>query len=167
MDPQALLATALRVVVIYLFLLLLMRLLGKRTVGNFSAFDLIVALLLGELVDAPIYGDVPLSQGLVAMGMVADLAFLDASLSHRSRWFDELTGGKATVVIREGEIDKQALARERLNKSELWSLLRQSQIEDIRDVKWATLEPDGMLSVVKVQPAQPVTKRDLAPELVR
>jgi uncharacterized membrane protein YcaP (DUF421 family) len=72
MDPQDLLITALRASIIYFFLLLIIRLLGKRSIGNFGAFDLIVALMLGEVVDEAIYGDVTmLKAGLVILVIAA------------------------------------------------------------------------------------------------
>src|SRR5687768_13434606 len=71
MDPQELLLTAVRAVGVYALMLVVVRLLGKRTVGNFSAFDLLVALMLGEVVDEIIYGDVSIAQGAVAILAVA------------------------------------------------------------------------------------------------
>lgn len=65
MEIQELLFTALRTVGVYLLILIVLRSLGKRAVGNFSAFDLLVALMLGEVVDEIIYGDVTFGQGAV------------------------------------------------------------------------------------------------------
>src|SRR5688500_14131183 len=92
MELQELLMTALRASVIYVFLLLVIRILGKRTVGNFSAFDLIVALILGEVVDEPIYGDVPMLQAMMAIAIIAAWHFGNSYLSTRSAAFDRLTG---------------------------------------------------------------------------
>ncbi|MDQ4076071.1 MAG: DUF421 domain-containing protein [Chloroflexota bacterium] len=161
MDMQELVMTAFRASVIYLFLLMLIRLLGKRTVGNFSAFDLIVALILGELVDEPIFGDVPMLQALLALAIVAGWHFLNSYLSYKSDTIDRLTGGQPTVLIKDGEIQQAGMAETRLNEQELWSMLRLQQIEDLRDVKKATLEPNGRLSVLKTQAAQTLEKRDL------
>ena len=63
MDPHELMMTALRALGVYVLMLVVIRALGKRTVGNFSAFDLLVALMLGEVVDEIIYGDVSIAQG--------------------------------------------------------------------------------------------------------
>ena len=70
-DLNELLYTALRASFVYFFLLLIVRLLGKREIGNTSAFDLIVALILGEVVDEMIYGDVTMLQGVIAITVVA------------------------------------------------------------------------------------------------
>src|SRR5688500_10419356 len=71
MEWQELGYTALRASLIDIFLLVVIRLLGKRTVGHATAFDFIVALILGEVVDEPIYGDVPFMQGLVVIAVIA------------------------------------------------------------------------------------------------
>lgn len=161
MDIQELALTAGRASVIYVFLLVVIRLLGKRTVGNFSAFDLIVALILSEIVDAPIFGDVPMIQGLVAITVVAALHFGNELLSARSAAFDRLTSGRSTVLVRNGEIDRRALARERINEEELMSLLRMQSVDDLGDVREARLEPSGQLSVLKTDQAKELTKGDV------
>ena len=81
METQVLLATALRAVGVYVLVLVVVRLMGKRTVGNFSAFDLLVALMIGEVVDEMIYGDVSMLQGAIPIVVVALLHEANAWLS--------------------------------------------------------------------------------------
>jgi uncharacterized membrane protein YcaP (DUF421 family) len=153
--------TALRATTICVVLLVVVRLLGKRTVGCATAFDFMVALILSEVVDEPIYGDVPMSQALVVIGVVGGWHAVNAWLSYRSQRFDRLTGGEPTVLVTNGEMDRDGMRRERVNEEELWSLLRLQGIDDLRDVKEATLEPDGLLSVIKTDEARELQKRDL------
>lgn len=167
MDYQELALTALRATAIYVFLLVVLRLLGKRAVGDATAFDFMVALILGEVVDEPIYGDVPLVQGLVVIGVIAGWHAVNSYLSYRSPRFDRLAGGSPDVLIRNGVIDRKAMRRERLNDEELWVLLRLQQIERLEDVKEATLEPDGQLSVIKTDAARELTRADVATLLGR
>ena len=161
MDLHELAATALRATVIYVFLLVVVRLLGKRAVGASTAFDFMVALILSEVVDEPIYGDVPLLQGLVVIGIVAGWHAVNSYLSYRSQRFDRLTGGQPTVLVKDGVMVRAGMRAERVNEEELWSLLRLQGIDDLRDVKEATLEPDGLLSVLKTPGARELQKRDL------
>jgi uncharacterized membrane protein YcaP (DUF421 family) len=161
MDVQELLFTALRASAIYVFLLVVLRLLGKRTVGHATAFDFMVALILGEVVDEPIYGDVPMAQALVAIGVIAGWHYVNSWLSYRSPRFDHLTGGSPTVLIRDGVIDRRGMRTERVNHEELWSMLRLNGIERLEDVREARLEPDGMLSVVKTDAAQEARREDV------
>lgn len=161
MDAQELALTAGRAFIIYVFLLAVVRLLGKRTVGNFSAFDLIVALILGEIVDEPIFGDVPMAQALLAIAVVAVLHAGNEFLSYRSTAFDRLTSGGSTVLVRNGVPDRRALAKERINEEELMSLLRMQSIDNLADVREARLEPSGQLSVLKTDQAKELKKGDL------
>ena len=161
MDFHELAMTALRATIIYVFLLIVVRLLGKRTVGSATAFDFMVALILGEVVDEPIYGDVPLVQGLLVIGVVAGWHAVNSYLSYRSERFDRLAGGEPTVLVKNGKIAREGMRKERINAEELWSLLRLHGVEELRDVKQATLEPDGLLSVLKTDEARELQKRDL------
>ena len=167
MDAQDLLLTAVRASVIYFFLLLVIRLLGKREVGSTSAFDFIVALMLGEVVDEAIFGDVTMVKGLLAIAVIALWHFVNSWASFKSKTIDKITGASPTVLVENGEIIQDALAKERLNDDELYSQLRLMEIEDIQEVKKATLEPNGQISVIQEDWAKPVQKGDLQASKVK
>lgn len=161
MDVHELAWTAARATGIYVFLLVLLRLLGKRTVGHATAFDFMVALILGELVDEPIYGDVGMAQGLVALAVIGAWHGVNEFLSYRSPRVDHLTGGAPRVLVSDGAVDRAAMAAERVNDEDLKSLLRQQGIDDLAEVQTATLEPGGELSVLKRPEARALSKGDL------
>ena len=165
MDVQELLFTALRTALVYVFMLVVIRLLGKRTVGNFSAFDLLVALMLGEVVDEIIYGDVSLLQGTVAIGVLAALQFANSWLSFRHPAFAHLTEGSPTPVLVNGRFHEQGMTQERMSGQEVLAALRQQGIRDPQDVKLAQIESDGVVSVIKQEWAEPLQKKDLADAL--
>jgi uncharacterized membrane protein YcaP (DUF421 family) len=162
MDVNELLLTALRASFVYIFLLLVVRVLGKREIGNTSAFDLIVALILGEVVDEIIYGDVTILQGVVAIVVVAIWHLVNSWASFKSEFIDKLTGAPPTVMVKSGEIQRKNLAKERLNEEELFSELRMVGVAEIKEVKQATLEPNGTISVLLEEWAKPVQRQDLA-----
>lgn len=151
METTELLQTALRAAVIYVSVLLVVRISGKRAIGNITAFDLLVALIIGEIVDEPIFGDVPMIQALLAMIVIAGLHYLDSYLSYRSPKFDRLVGGVPHTLIKDGRLSRTAMAQERINEEELLSLLRQQGVEHIEEVKRGTLEMDGALSVSRLR----------------
>jgi uncharacterized membrane protein YcaP (DUF421 family) len=161
MDWQDLAMTALRATVIYFFLLVVIRILGKRAVGQSSAFDLLVALMLGEVVDEAIFGDVSMTKGLLAIGVIAAWHFANEWASFRNQRIDELTGGTPTVLMEHGQFKPEALAHERLNEAEVLSQMRLQGIENTADVKRATLEPNGHISFIQEDDAQPAQKQDL------
>ncbi|HEX2989506.1 MAG TPA: YetF domain-containing protein [Anaerolineales bacterium] len=162
MDWNELLLTALRATFVYFYLLILVRLLGKREIGASSAFDLLVALMLGDVVDEVIYGEVTLAQGAVAMAIIAVWHLVNAFASYKSEFIDKLTGAPPTVLVKNGRIQRKELARERINETELFSGLRLMDVDDIKEVKQATLEPNGQISVLKEDWAKPLQKQDLS-----
>lgn len=149
MDPQELLLIAGRATIVYVFLLVVVRLLGKREIGSISAFDLIVALILGEVVDEAIFGDVTLLQYGVATVTIAAWHLLNSVATFRSKTLAELLGGKPTVLIKDGKIQELALAKERMQEEELHSELRMVGVEEVGQVKTATLETSGKVSVIQ------------------
>ena len=159
MDVQELLLTSARAAAVYVFMLIVIRALGKRTVGNFSAFDLLVALMLGEVVDEIIYGDVRFIQGAAAIVGIAALAYTDAWLSYAG--MDTVLEGKPTVVVRDGEYDRKGMRAERMNERDILAHLREEGIHDMREVHLAVVENDGRLSVLKRSWAEPAQKADV------
>ncbi|HEX2442663.1 MAG TPA: YetF domain-containing protein [Vicinamibacterales bacterium] len=164
MDLQELVLTSARAVAVYGLMLGVVRLLGKRTVGNFSAFDLIVALMLGEVVDEIIYGDVQFIQGTVAIVTMAALAGADSWASYRSQRIQAVVEGTPTLIVRDGEFVRKGMRVERLNEQDVLAMLRLQGVRDLREVHLAALETDGELSVLKHDWAEPAQKADISPE---
>jgi uncharacterized membrane protein YcaP (DUF421 family) len=165
MDPHELLLTAIRAAAIYAIMLTVLRLSGKRAIGNFSAFDLLVALMLGEVVDEIIYGDVDFVEGLVPIVVVTLLQVGTSWLSYWDHGWDRVLEGVPTVIVRDGELDRKGMRTERMNPKDVMAELRQSGIDDLREVKLATVENDGRVSVLKEDWAEELQKGDVDPEL--
>jgi uncharacterized membrane protein YcaP (DUF421 family) len=164
MEIQELLFTALRSIALYVIMLIVIRLLGKRTVGNFSAFDLLVALMLGEVVDEIVYGDVNFGQGITAVFVIAAAKYLTSYLSYSSDTLNRILDGAPKILIRNGNIEYQGLKHELVNEKELLASLRLHGISDMREVKLATMEVDGLVSVIKEEWAENLQKIDLQKE---
>jgi uncharacterized membrane protein YcaP (DUF421 family) len=160
MDWQELGMTAMRGVLVYVVMLVVIRVLGKRTVGNFTAFDLLVALMLGEVVDEIIYGDVSIAQGLVAIVVVALCKYLTAWLSYWDHGINRVLEGTPTEIVRHGEFVRKGLRAEMMNEQEVLAALRLNEVSDMATVKSALLEVDGQVSVILEEWAEPLTKED-------
>ena len=167
MDPQDLLLTALRASLIYFFLLFIVRVLGKREVGGATAFDLIVALMLGEVVDEAIYGDVSMAKGALAIGVIAFWHFANSWGSYKSMLIHRITGAEPTVIVENGKIKEDALAKERMHPEEVFAEMRLKEIDDISEVKLATLEPSGQVSILQEEWAKAVQKEDVISALAQ
>lgn len=161
MDPRELMLTAARAAAVYALLLIVIRALGKRTVGNFAAFDLLVALMLGEVVDEIIYGDVTFLQGTIAIVTIGTLAFADSALTYASRPLRHILEGNPAVMIRHGELQRGAMRAEHLGEMDIAAMLRLRGVSDRREVALAVLETDGELSVLKEDWAEPARKADI------
>jgi uncharacterized membrane protein YcaP (DUF421 family) len=161
MEFSPYLLTAGRAFWIYIIMLIVIRFLGKREIGSFSAFDLLVALMLGEVADEIIYGDVPFSQGVLAIIAIALIQYLTGWLSFSSPRWEKILEGQPAVVIREGKFQRDSMRRERLSEGEIYALLRELNIENLNEVKVGRVETNGKLSVIKQTWAQSVKKSDV------
>lgn len=164
MDLRELMLTAARAAAVYVFMLIVIRALGKRTVGNFSAFDLLVALMLGEVVDEIIYGDVLFLQGSVAIVAIAALAYADSWLAFLHPSMEALLEGKPTIIVRDGRFERAGMRSERMNEKDVLAHLRQEGIHDMREVHLAIVELDGYVSILKQPWAEPAQKADVLKE---
>jgi uncharacterized membrane protein YcaP (DUF421 family) len=167
MDVQELLLTAGRAVAVYALMLVVIRALGRRTIGNFSAFDLLVALMLGEVVDEIIYGDVRFVQGAVAIVTLGAVAYLDSALSYFDHGMEAVLEGKPVLVIKNGQFVREGMRRERMNEKDVLVALRMHGIRDMRQVQYAIVEHDGSVSVMPHDWAEPVIKADVDEAMAR
>ncbi len=167
METHELIMTAVRAVGVYVLMLVVVRITGKRTIGNFTAFDLLVALMLGEMVDELVYGDVTLLQGVTGIGVVALMHYANSWLSYFARGADKVLEGTPTIVVRDGALQREGMRRERLNEHDVLSLLRQRGVDDMREVRLAIIEPDGQVSVIQQEWAQPLRRGDVGGDAAR
>jgi uncharacterized membrane protein YcaP (DUF421 family) len=139
-----------RVAVIYAGLLLLIRLRGKKEMGRLSPMDFLSMLLLSEAVSpAMTDGDSSLgAAGLAAASLVA-VSFVTAWLSFRFRAAERLLDGTPSVLIRDGQVDAKTRTRESISDQELAMLLRQAGIDSPSQVRLATVEPSGKISILR------------------
>jgi uncharacterized membrane protein YcaP (DUF421 family) len=159
-----LLDIALRVVVVYAYFALLVRILGKREIGTFSPIDFVVALVLGDLAGDVIFHQATLTEGAIAAGTLALAHFANSKLSYRFPWWDRIVGGTPTILVEDGAILERSLAAQRMNRDELFSHLREVGIDDteLSEIAVARLEPDGRITVLRKPEERNVQKKDLA-----
>jgi len=167
MELNELLITAARAMAIYALMLVVVRALGKRTVGNFSAFDLLVALMLGEVVDEIIYGDVRFIQGTTVIVTLAAVAYVESLLSYWDHGMQAILEGKPTIVVKNGEFHTAGMRRERMNEKDVLGTLRMQGLRDVREVQYAVVEHDGTVSVVPYDWAMPAIKADIDREMAK
>jgi uncharacterized membrane protein YcaP (DUF421 family) len=143
----------LRSVAVYTFLLVAFRLCGKRQLGQLSAFDLVVLLIISNVVQNAVIGnDNSLGGGLLGATTILLLNLLVAYVTFRFRRADRVIEHSPTVLVRHGRILRDNLRRERLGPRDLRAALRHHGVISIRDIRYAFLEEDGHVSVITGRP---------------
>lgn len=149
-----------RISVMYLFALALVRITGKHTIGQLTAMDLVVTLIIGDLFDDVFWAEVPLLQGLVGFATVILAHVLVTHLTSRSKTLDRLVNSRARLLIRNGKLEPEGLQREWMRQETLQFEMRLIGEEHPREVREARLEQEGQVSVLKADSNKPVQKKD-------
>ncbi len=151
-----------RTILIYFMVLVVVRLMGKREIGQLSPFDFVVAIIVAEIAAIPMQSpSVPLWHSIVPLAV---LALLEIGLSFAALYNRKLRfflDGRPQVVIEGGRILKEELRRARYNLDDLLAQLREKGYPRPEDIEVAVLETSGRLSVVPKSRKRPVTPEDL------
>lgn len=152
----------LRTLFTYFFILLLLRLMGKRELGKLSVFDVVISIMLAEMAVLAIEEvKEPMMYFFLPMALIALLEIAFAYFSLKSKKLRDMVDGSAELIIENGEIREEAMKRNRMNLDDLMVHLRQKNIKNLADVEFAILEPTGEMSVFPKQEKQPLTRGDL------
>lgn len=151
-----------RTAILYLAVLLSIRIMGKREVGQLSAFDLVVAIMIAELGALAIEQvEMPMYLGLVPIAALVILEISLSFLSMKNHTIRRIVNGSPSIVIANGKIIEKELRKLRYNISDLLGQLREKDVANIADVQYAVLETSGELSVLLKAAKRPVTPKDL------
>ena len=150
-----------RTVFFYFVLLLVIRLMGKRQIGQMEPSEFVVTMLVANLASIPMENpDLPLHSGLVPMGAVLLAEVLLTRFSLRSVKFRRLLCGKPVIIIENGRIVQNNLRRAHITLDELTGQLRLKEVLDLNTVQYAILETDGNLSVFLYPKDSPATAKE-------
>jgi uncharacterized membrane protein YcaP (DUF421 family) len=139
----------LRAVVVYIVLLALIRVSGKRSMGQFTPFDMLLVVLLGNAVQNALLGeDHSLLGGLLLAAVLVALNWTIGLVSSRSRVAERLIEGEPVVLARDGKLFPKVLRRELVSQNDFDEALRQNNQLALDEVEIALLETDGRISVV-------------------
>ena len=151
----------LRTILLYLILILVVRLMGKRQIGEMEPAEFVVTMLLANLAAIPMQDTgIPLLSGLVPILTVLGVELILAVLSLRSLRFRQILCGKPVVLMENGVILQENLSKTRVTLDELTEHLREQGYLDLSTVKYAILETDGQLSVFPYAKDAPANARD-------
>ncbi|RSL29248.1 DUF421 domain-containing protein [Salibacterium salarium] len=143
---------AFRTVVVYFFLLIVFRMMGKREIGELSVLDFVIAIMIAEMAVTSIEDtNITYREAFTPILLLSFLQIILAYWSLKSRQMRYLLDGKPTYLINEGKIDEKAMKKQRYNFDDLLVQIRQKDVKDVSDVEFAILEPSGELSVFEKQ----------------
>ncbi len=154
----------------YMIIVVTLRLMGKRQIGELEPSELVVAILISDLAAVPMQDiGIPLLSGILPIVTLLALELIASELSVRSLRFRAFLCGKPAFIIRDGVVDQKSMEKNRLTIDELNCCLRQQGILDIQQVQFAVLETSGQLSAFLYPKYAPLTaqadnKHPKAPE---
>ena len=154
------LATFTRSIIIYVIVLIVMRLMGKREIGQMQPFELAISIMIADLASIPMSDiGIPIFNGIIPILGLLVMHLIISVLNIKSSKIREIICGKPTILIYQGRIDELKMKKERFTLNELEEKLRSNNVMDIGDVEFAILETSGDISVI-----QKPNKRTTTPE---
>jgi uncharacterized membrane protein YcaP (DUF421 family) len=135
---------------IYFFMFLIMKIWGKKHLGEMAAFDFILLLFISEAVqNSLVDDDKSIWGGMIIISVFLFWNTLMNKLSFRSRKIEKLIDGEAKVLVKNGKIDTAMLREQQITEKELFEAMRQEGVDELTKVKQATLETNGHVSIVQ------------------
>ena len=154
------LITFLRAIFLYIVVLIVMRLMGKREIGQMQPFELAISIMIADLAATPMAETgIPISNGIVPILGLLVMHLVISTLNIKSTKAREIICGKPSILIYRGKIDEKTLRKERFTINELEERLRDNNIFNIGDVDYAILETSGQVTVIPKP-----NKRNTTPE---
>ena len=150
-----------RTIILYSVLITVIRLMGKRQIGQMEPSEFVVTMLVANLASIPMQdGGIPLFSGLVPIITVLGMELVLSHLSLKSIRLRKLLCGKPVILIENGNILQENLRKTRVTLDELTGHLRQKDVLDLQSVQYAILETNGNLSVFPYPKEKPASARD-------
>jgi uncharacterized membrane protein YcaP (DUF421 family) len=154
--------TLIRTVILYIIVVVTMRILGKRQIGELQPTELVITLLLSEIIAVPMQdNDIPLTSTIIPVLLLVGFEILISVISLKSVKIRTVIQGHSLVIIRDGKLDLKQIKKLRFTIDDVLEALRQKDIFDISKVQYAIVETNGSMSVMLKPEYEPVTREDL------
>lgn len=152
-----------RAAIIYVVIIIAVRLMGKRQVGELKPHELVITILISAIAVIPLEeNSMPLANCLVPIMLFVSLEIIMSVISMKSLWFRNLLQGRPIFIIRQGKLDQKKLKQLRLTMDDVVDALRQKDIFDISQVEDAVIETNGSISILPKAEYQPITASDIS-----
>lgn len=139
-----------RVIIIYLLVLIIMRFMGKREIGQMQPFELVIAIMIADLASVPMSDTgIPIVSGIIPILALLLIQLIISVINLKSMKLRQILCGVPSILIFRGKIEEKTLRKERLTVNELQEKLRQNNVFNIADVEYAILETSGQVTVIQ------------------
>ncbi|MDR1116664.1 MAG: DUF421 domain-containing protein [Oscillospiraceae bacterium] len=156
------LITFLRAIILYLFIVICMRILGKRQLGELEASELAITIIIAELCTIPMQNNaIPLIHGILPALVIISVEFILTYFNMKSIRFRSFMWGKPSILVQNSEINQRELRKNRISIDELSEALRLQNVTDISLIKYAILETSGQISVILYSNQSPLTPEQM------
>ena len=154
------LITFIRTLILYILVLLAMRLMGKREIGQLQPFELAISIMIADLASVPMADvGIPIFNGIIPILALLVMHLIISNINLRSIRMRKIICGKPSILVYRGKIDEKALKQEKFTINELQERLRGNNVFNLADVEYAILETSGQITVI-----QKPNKRTTIPE---
>lgn len=156
-----------RTIILYLLIIVGIRLMGKRQVGELEPSELVLALIIADLAAVPMQDfGIPLLSGIIPILTLLSITMIISVLSMKSVTFRALLCGRPSIIVENGKLKQAEMKKNRFTVDELMEELRMKGVTDISTVKYAILETNGQISVLPFSDQKPPIAKDMnvAPE---
>ena len=142
--------TFVRSIILYILVLLVMRLMGKREIGQLQPFELAISIMIADLASIPMTDiGIPIFNGIIPMLGLLTMHLIISVINLKSMKAREIICGKPSILIYRGKINEEILKKERFTINELEERLRAQNISNLGDVEYAILETSGQITVIE------------------
>lgn len=156
------LVTFIRTIILYILVLIVMRLMGKREIGQLQPFELAISIMIADLASVPMTElGIPLSNGIIPILGLLFMHMIISFINIKSINMRKIICGKPSILIYRGKIDEKVLKKERFTVNELQERLRGNNVFNVSDVEYAILETNGEVTVIQKPEKRAVTPEDL------
>lgn len=151
-----------RTAILYALVVIIMRLMGKRQIGELQPFELVIAIMISDLASLPMQDTrLPLLHGIIPIITMLMLQILLSEIQLKSEKARKIIDGTPSILIRQGKINIKQLRNQRMSINDLMVGLRLQGYLNIDDIEYAILETDGQISIIPKEPYSPLVKQDL------
>jgi uncharacterized membrane protein YcaP (DUF421 family) len=141
--------SVLRIAFIYFFLMVALRVMGKREMSEMSPFELVTLLMVPEIFSTALAReDYSMTHATIGVATLFTLVFTTSLLTFRFKRIEEIVDGEPTVLVSDGKPLERNLKRERVTTDEVFTEIHKMGLQDLEQVRWAILEPDGKIAII-------------------